>query len=103
MLDREDPRTIAATNGIGDGTTFGAVAPPLYLSSTFAFAGFEKSRGYDYSRTANPTRDLLGDTLAKMEGGAGAVVTSSGIAAIDLMLATLTAADLVIRRGSRIA
>ena len=92
----EDPRTIAATNGIGDDTAFGAVAPPLYLSSSFAFAGFEKSRDYDYSRTANPTRDLLGDTLAKLEGGAGAVVTSSGMAAIDLVLATLNAADLVI-------
>jgi len=96
MLEREDPRTIAATNGIGDDTAFGAVAPPLYLSSSFAFAGFEKSRGYDYSRTANPTRDLLGDTLAKLEGGAGAVVTSSGMAAIDLVLATPTATDLVI-------
>lgn len=96
MLEREDPRTIAVTNGVGDDTAFGAVAPPLYLSSSFAFAGFEKSRGYDYSRTANPTRDLLGDTLAKLEGGAGAVVTSSGMAAIDLVLATLTATDLVI-------
>ena len=93
---KEHPRTIAATNGIGDDTAFGAVAPPLYLSSSFEFAGFERSRGYDYSRTANPTRDLLGNTLAKLEGGAGAVVTSSGMAAIDLVLATLTAADLVI-------
>jgi cystathionine gamma-synthase len=92
----EDPRTIAATNGIGGDTAFGAVASPLYLSRSFISAGFEKSRGYDYSRTANPTRDLLGDTLAKLEGGAGAVVTSSGMAAIDLVLATLTAADLVI-------
>jgi cystathionine gamma-synthase len=96
MLNQEDPRTIAATNGIGDDTAFGAVAPPLYLSTSFTFAGFEKSRGYDYSRTANPTRDLLGDTLAKLESGAGAVVTSSGMAAIDLVLATLTATDLVI-------
>ncbi len=96
MPEREDPRTIAATNGIGDDTAFGAVTPPIYLSSSFTFAGYEKSRGYDYSRTANPTRDLLGDTLAKLEGGAGAVVTSSGMAAIDLVLATLTATDLVI-------
>src|SRR5665647_2600603 len=96
MLEREDPRTIAATNGIGDDTAFGALAPPLYLSSSFAFAGFDKSRDYDSSRAANPARDLLGDTLAKLEGGAGAVVTSSGMAAIDLVLATPTATDLVI-------
>lgn len=96
MSNQKAPRTIAATHGIGTDPAFGAVAPPLYLSSSFAFAGFEKNRGYDYSRTANPTRDLLGDTLAKLEGGAGAVVTSSGMAAIDLVLATLTANDLVI-------
>jgi cystathionine gamma-synthase len=96
MSDLRDPRTVAATHGIGTDPVYGALAPPLYLSSSFAFAGFEKSRGYDYSRTANPTRDLLGDTLAKLEGGAGAVVTSSGMAAIDLVLATLTATDLMI-------
>jgi cystathionine gamma-synthase len=96
MSDQKDPRTVAATHGIGIDPAFGAVAPPLYLSSSYTFAGFEKNRGYDYSRTANPTRDLLGDTLAKLERGAGAVVTSSGMAAIDLVLATLTADDLVI-------
>ncbi|MGH9807271.1 MAG: cystathionine gamma-synthase [Terriglobia bacterium] len=96
MSDQKDPRTVAATLGVGTDSAFGAVVPPLYLSSSFAFARFEMSRGYDYSRTANPTRDLLGGMLAKLEGGAGAVVTSSGMAAIDLVLATLTAADLVI-------
>jgi cystathionine gamma-synthase len=40
------PQTIAAANGIATDSTFGSVAPPLYLSSTFAFAGFEQARSY---------------------------------------------------------
>jgi cystathionine gamma-synthase len=96
MPERKDAQTIAASNGIGADAAFGSVVPPLYLSSTFAFEGFERTHGYDYTRTANPTRDLLGDTLAKLEGGAGSVVTSSGMAAIDLVLAALSPKDLVI-------
>ena len=88
--------TVAAANGIASDPLFGAVAPPLYLSSTFAFDGLETTRGYDYSRTANPTRDLLADTVAKLEGGAGAVVVSSGMAAIDLVLSPLRPGDLVV-------
>jgi cystathionine gamma-synthase len=94
--DDKAPQTVAAANGIASDPTFGAVAPPLYLSSTFAFERLEKTRGYDYSRTANPTRDLLADTVAKLEGGAGAVVVSSGMAAIDLVLSRLRPGDLVV-------
>ena len=98
MTRPKDPRTIAAGNGIASDTAFGAVTPPVYLSSTFAFAGFERSRTHDYSRTANPSRDLLADTVAKLEGGAGAVVVSSGMAAVDLVLSLLGPDELVVRR-----
>lgn len=64
------------TSGIASDTSFGAVTPPIYLSSTFAFSGLERHRGYEYGRTAHPGRNLLAETLAKLEGGAGAVVTS---------------------------
>jgi cystathionine gamma-synthase len=90
------PQTIAATNGIAADRTFGAVAPPLYLSSTFAFAGFGQARDYDYTRTANPSRAMLADTIAKLEGGAGAVVVSSGMAAVDLVLSRLRPDDLIV-------
>ena len=63
----------------------GAVVPPLHLSSTYAFRGFGDKRKYDYSRSGNPTRDLLGDALADLEGGAGAVITGSGMGAITLV------------------
>ncbi|MDG4892442.1 cystathionine gamma-synthase [Mesorhizobium sp. WSM4976] len=95
-MRERDRRTVAAANGIASDANYGAVTPPLYLSSTFAFSGFDKHRGYEYSRTANPGRDVLADTLAKLEGGAGAVITSSGMAAVDLVLSLVGRDDLVV-------
>jgi cystathionine gamma-synthase len=96
MLRNKAPQTIAAANGIGGDSAFGAVAPPIYLSSTFTFQGFERARTYDYTRSGNPTRDVLADTLARLESGAGAVVVSTGMAAIDLTLACLQPGDLIV-------
>ncbi|HMO30027.1 cystathionine gamma-synthase [Enterovirga sp.] len=96
MTTNKAPETIAASNGIGSDTAFGAVTPPLYLSTTFTFDGFEGKRRFDYSRTDNPSRALLAETLAKLEGGAGAVVVSSGMAAVDLVLSLLRPDDTVI-------
>lgn len=78
--------TLAARAGIDRDSAFGAVVPPIVLSSNFSFAGFEQKRQYDYTRSGNPTRDLLAEALAELEGGAGAVVTASGMAAITLVL-----------------
>lgn len=94
--DQPAPETIAAAHGVASDPSFGAVAPPIYLSSTYEFAGYDTARAYDYGRLANPTRDLLSDALAKLEGGAGAVVTSSGMAAIDLLVGQLRQGDLVL-------
>lgn len=94
MVDMEEPlrpETVAAAHGVASDAAFGAVAPPLYLSSTYAFSGFEEPRRYDYGRAGNPTRDLLADALARLEGGAGAVVTASGMAALDLLVSQLPA------------
>ncbi|OWQ90565.1 cystathionine gamma-synthase [Sphingopyxis witflariensis] len=85
------PETIAAAHGVASDAAFGAIAPPLYLSSTYEFAGFEQPRVYDYGRAGNPTRDLLADALARLEGGGGAVVTASGMAALDLVVSQLPA------------
>src|SRR5690606_30979722 len=90
------PETIAAAHGVAGDASFGAVAPPIYLSSTYEFAGYDQARTYDYGRQGNPTRDLLSDALARLEGGAGAVVTSSGMAAIDLLVGQLRQGDLVL-------
>ncbi|HEY3939102.1 MAG TPA: PLP-dependent transferase, partial [Bryobacteraceae bacterium] len=88
--------TILGTAGINADGAFGAVTPPLYLSANYAFAGYGQPRAYDYSRSGNPTRDLLATALVQLERGAGAVVTSSGLAAIDLVLALLKPGALVI-------
>jgi cystathionine gamma-synthase len=90
------PQTVAAANGIATDRPFGAVAPPLYLSSTFAFAGFDQARGYDYTRTANPSRAMLADTIAQLEEGAGSVVVASGMAAVDLVVSQLLPSDLIV-------
>jgi len=76
-------RTVRAA--LESDTQFGAVVPPIHLTSTFAFAGYGGKRTYDYSRSGNPTRDALAAALAELEGGAGAVVTSSGMAAVSLV------------------
>jgi cystathionine gamma-synthase len=91
-----DPRTVAASNGVATDRAYRAVAPPLYLTSTFGFDGYARNRGHEYTRTSNPTRDLLAETLAKLEGGVGAVVTSSGMAAVDLVLSQLGQSELVV-------
>ncbi|MEN1925748.1 cystathionine gamma-synthase [Luteimonas sp. MJ293] len=80
------PATRAVRAGIDTDPAWGAVVPPLVLSSNFSFEGFGQPRQYDYTRSGNPTRDLLGDALAKLEGGAGGVVTSTGMSAITLLL-----------------
>ena len=77
--------TRAVRAGLESCEVTGAVVPPIHLSSTFAFRGFGDKRKYDYSRSGNPTRDLLGDALADLEGGAGAVITASGMGAITLV------------------
>ena len=65
---------------------FGAVAPPIYQTSTFAFTDTRTTGGFDYTRSGNPTRERLEQALALLEGGAGATCTSSGMSAILVAL-----------------
>jgi cystathionine gamma-synthase len=81
----ESLRTRTVRAALETDTQHGAVVPPIHLTSTFAFGGYGEKREYDYSRSGNPTRDALGGALADLEGGAGAVVTSSGMAAVSLV------------------
>jgi cystathionine gamma-synthase len=90
------PATRAVRAGIATDLHHGAVVPPIHLSSTFAFDGFGKKRLYDYTRTGNPTREYLADALAELEGGKGAVVTSTGMSAVALVLQLVRPGDLVL-------
>jgi cystathionine gamma-synthase len=90
------PATRAVRAGIATDLHHGAVVPPIHLSSTFAFEGFGKKRLYDYTRTGNPTREYLANALAELEHGEGAVVTSTGMSAVALVLQLLRPGDLVL-------
>jgi len=78
--------TCAVRAGIETDTQHAAIVPPLYLSSNYSFEALGCKRAYDYSRSGNPTRDRLATALAELEGGAGAVVTASGMAAVAVVL-----------------
>lgn len=71
--------------GLGTDRAYGAVVPPLYLSTNFTFEDYDAPREYDYTRSGNPTRDLLNEALATLEGGAGATTVATGLAAITLV------------------
>lgn len=94
MTEYNNLRTSVVRAGVDqDQAGFGAVMPPLHLSANFSFVGFSERRRHDYTRSGNPTRDLLAGALAELEGGAGAVVTASGMAALGLVLGLLDAGD----------
>ena len=78
--------TVAARAGIAQDSAYGAVTPPLYLTSTYELKAFKQPGKYDYSRSNNPTRDLLGDALAELEGGAKGLITGTGMSACLLAL-----------------
>jgi cystathionine gamma-synthase len=96
MSDATKIRTRTVRAALESDTQYGAVVPPIHLSSTFTFEGYGAKRTYDYSRSGNPTRDALAAALADLEGGAGAVVTSSGMAAVGLVTQLLAPQQLVV-------
>ena len=74
----------------------GSVTVPIYLTSTYAQADIGKHKGFEYSRTDNPTRSALQEVLASLDGGAGALTFASGMAAETTILAMLSAGDHVV-------
>ncbi|MFC1908625.1 cystathionine gamma-synthase [Chloroflexota bacterium] len=89
--------TIAIHAGERPETTYGAISTPIYQTSTFAFEDIGKTRkGYDYSRTANPTRKVLEDTIARLEGGKAGFAFATGMAAEATAIHLLKTGDHVI-------
>jgi cystathionine gamma-synthase len=88
--------TLEARYGVDSDDSHSAVIPPLHLTSTFAFRKFGEKGRYDYTRTGNPTRDQLAGALAAVEGGSGAVVTASGMAAVHLVTQLLKPGELLV-------
>ncbi len=95
-MSKKHRNTAVVQSGLSSDKAYKAVIPPLYMSSTFEIEGIDKHLPYEYSRTKNPTRDLLGDAITELECGIGTCVTSSGMAALTLILQLLNPEDLII-------
>lgn len=78
--------TVLAQCGARWDVRTGAVSMPVYHSATFRHPALGKSTGFDYSRTANPTRSVLEETMAVLDGGVRGFAFASGLAAIDTVL-----------------
>jgi cystathionine gamma-lyase/cystathionine beta-lyase/cystathionine gamma-lyase/homocysteine desulfhydrase len=74
----------------------GAVAPPIFATSTYSQEELGKTKGYDYSRAANPTRTRLEQNLASLEGGVAARVFSSGMAAVAALAGLMKAGEHIV-------
>ncbi len=95
-MNQSKKATVAVRHGIDADSHHGAVVPPIYLSTTYSFAGFDQKRAYDYGRSGNPNRDILAETLAELEGGVKGIITATGMAAVHLVTQLLTPADTLI-------
>lgn len=79
-------QTAAIHTGVDKDSAYNSVITPIYATSTFRFDDVGISKGYDYSRTSNPTRKALEQNLAALEGGVGASAVATGMAAITVVL-----------------
>ena len=75
-MSKQHSATVAARAGIAQDSAYGAVTPPLYLTSTYELKAFKQPGPYDYSRSNNPTRDLLAETLAERVALGGRIALS---------------------------
>lgn len=74
----------------------GAVSMPIYQTATFRHPGLGRSTGYDYSRTGNPTRSVLEETVAHCDGGCRGLAFASGMAALDCLSRLFAPGDRVV-------
>ncbi|MDR9397624.1 MAG: cystathionine gamma-synthase [Salibacter sp.] len=88
--------TKAIHGGIEPDESTGAIMTPIYQTSTYVQSEVGKHKGYEYSRTLNPTRDALEKNLAAIENGKYGAAFASGLAAIDAMLKMLNPGDEVV-------
>ena len=82
--------------GIEPDPTTGAIIPPLYQTATYVLEEVGRDKGFDYTRSTNPTRQVLESNLAAIEGADHAICFSSGMAAVDMCMKLLSAGDHVV-------
>ena len=88
--------TKAVHAGITPDPTTGAIVPPLYQTATYVLDEVGKDKGFDYTRSSNPTRQILEDNLAALENGKYGVSFASGMSAVDSCMKLLSAGDHVV-------
>jgi len=88
--------TIAIHAGDRPDAATGAISVPIYQTSTFVFEDVGKTKGWSYSREANPTRKVLEDTIAQLEGGKAGFAFATGMAAETTVMHLLKTGDHVI-------
>ena len=86
IRDKTHFETNAVHAGVKPESVTGAVMTPIFASSTFAHTSPGDHKGYEYSRTQNPTRKALEESLAELENGSKAFAFASGVAAQSLSL-----------------
>lgn len=89
-----DTRIVRA--GITPDPTTGSILPPIYETATFVLEEVGKDKGFDYTRASNPTRQVLEENLAAIEGANYGVCFSSGMASVDSVMKLLSAGDHVV-------
>ena len=89
-------RTKSVHTGVNIDKTFNSVITPIYPSSTFYFDEIGKNKGYDYTRSGNPTRAALEANIAALEGGINCSATATGMAAITAVMFFMKAGDHII-------
>jgi len=88
--------TKAVRAGISPDPTTGSIVPPLYQTATFVLDEIGKDKGFDYTRSSNPTRAVLEANLAALDNGKYGISYASGMATVDSVLRMLSAGDHVI-------
>ena len=96
MSKYTNTETALIHGGISIDERTGAVNIPIYQTSTYKQDGLGKMRGYEYSRTGNPTREALEALIRDLEGGAAGFAFGSGMAAITAVLSLLHSGDRVL-------
>ncbi len=88
--------TKAIHAGVEPDPSTGAIMTPIFQTSTYVQAAPGDNQGYEYARTKNPTRDALQNNLAALENGKYSICYSSGLAALDAIMKTLSTGDEII-------
>ena len=88
--------TKAVRAGITPDPTTGSIVPPIYQTATYTLEKLGKDKGFDYTRSSNPTRSVLEENLAALEGGTFGIAFASGMSATDAVLRLLSAGDHIV-------